>query len=327
MKFAWVFSVAAVLLFLTPALEAQSIDELQRALDSDDIETVQAWADSLDGRTGKLNADELYIRGRLKIRTDRAEAALEDLEAATELSPDRPEIWLSLAEAAGEVAGSAGMMKARGLAKTAKKALERVVKIDPDNLDGRVGLIQFHLQAPWIAGGRTKEAYRQAEAIGQIDPSLGKRWKARIDLAEGKVESAETLYRTLLAEDPGESQAALGLALLLQQQERWSEAVDTLTPFTTGEQTDLLALYQLGRTGALSGQHLAEAEAAFRRYLELSADAADPPVPPSPTWWRLGMVLAQQSRTADARAAFERALTLDPDNQQAAEALKGLSAE
>ncbi len=327
MKFALIPSAAAAFLFLTPTLEAQSVEELQQALASGDTETVLAWADGLDGLGRALNADELFIRGRLRLRTNRAESALEDLEAATELSPDNPAIWLSLAEAAGEVAGSAGMMRARGLAKTARKALERVVELDPESLDGRVGLIQFHLQAPWIAGGRTKEAYRQAEAIGRFDPNLGRTWKARIDLAEGKIDSAETLYRTLLSEDPTQSQAAVGLALLLQQQERWTEAVEVLTPFSTGDGPDLMALYQLGRTGALSGRHLTEAEAAFRRYLELLADAEDPPVPPSPTWWRLGMVLAQQSRTADARAAFEQALALDPDNKEAAQALKGLSAD
>ncbi|MEP7382930.1 MAG: tetratricopeptide repeat protein [Gemmatimonadota bacterium] len=75
----------------------------------------------------------------------------------------------------------------------------------------------------------------------------------------------------------------------------------------------------------LFGGGLDKAEASLRRALELFA--TDAPVPPAPWWghtetygW-LGQVLAKEGKRDEARAAYERALSLQPGNAWVADFL------
>ncbi|MFK7956531.1 MAG: tetratricopeptide repeat protein [Lysobacterales bacterium] len=304
--------------------QEQTVDQLQAALDDGTLTVVEGWLEA-KGKT-RLSPQQRYIKGQYLLRTDKPKEALKDLEAAAKAFPENENIWLSVAEAAGDAAGKAGLMSAGGLAKTARKALDRVVALNPQNLSAREGLIQFHTQAPWVMGGRTKEAYRQAEAIGKIDSVRGRSWKARIDLIEGDTDAAETTFRSILAQNPTHEGAGVGLATLLQQEEQWSEAIQVLTPLAQDDPPNLIAVYQIGRTGALSGEFLDTAETSMRRYLALAEKElkADRPIPLSPAWWRLGMVLQHQEKLADAKAAYQKALSLDPDNDTVKKALKAL---
>ena len=63
----------------------------------------------------------------------------------------------------------------------------------------------------------------------------------------------------------------------------------------------------------------------MRRAIELFA--SDDPVPPAPSWGRaevygwLGQVLAKQGKREEARAAYEKALKIEPGNKWVADAL------
>ncbi len=313
-----------VVVVSTASVQAQSVEQLQSALDDGNFTVVEQWLKE-QGKT-RLSPEQRYIKGQYLLRTDEPKQALEDLEAAAKAFPENEDIWLSVAEAAGDAAGRAGLMSAGGLAKTARRALDHVVELNPQNLDAREGLIQFHTQAPWVMGGRTKEAYRQAEAIGKIDPVRGLLSKAQIDLSEGEAEAAESTFRSILAQDPTNEGAGIGLANVLQGKKQWRESIDVLSPLAQSEPPNLIAVYQIGRTGALSGEFLDTAEASMRRYLALAEGKAkvDRPIPLAPAWWRLGMVLQHQNKLADARAAYQQALDLDPDNSEVKKALKSL---
>lgn len=312
----------AVLLFAgLNAAASPDLERLNAALAAGDLKTVDTFFETFDER---LSGDLYDLRGRLRVAQDQPEEAVDDFEKAAKALPKREDVWLRLASAAGDAAGEAGGLGAAGFAKTAKRALEKVVALNPDSIDGRTGLIQFHLQAPWIAGGRKKEAYRQAEAIGRIDPVQGKSWKARIDLATGKTDDAEAVFRSILDADPDQPEIAVTLAGLLHSQSRWAEANEVLRPFAEAEPPNLLALYQVGRTGALSGEFLQSSASAMERYLELAQNDEERPVPLSPAYWRLGMIFQHQNELDKARGAYQQALSLDPDNEQAQKALKSL---
>ena len=75
----------------------------------------------------------------------------------------------------------------------------------------------------------------------------------------------------------------------------------------------------------LFGGGLDKSEAHLRRAIELFA--SDDPVPPAPSWGRaevygwLGQVLAKQGKREEARAAYEKALKIEPGNKWVADAL------
>lgn len=310
--------------FLVMSMTAASGDELDRlnvALRDGDLATVASYFENHDGN---LTGDQMFLRGRLRMAQGQHKDAVEDFEEAAEALPQREEVWLHLADAAGQAASNAGAMSAAGMAKKAKRALEKVVELNPSNVDARGGLIQFHLQAPWIVGGRKKEARRQAEAIARIDPVQGKVWKARVALATGKADDAEALFRSILEAHPDQPDVAITLATLLHSKSKWAEANEVLRPYAEADPPNLGALYQVGRTGALSGQYLAGSAVAMRRYIELASNQGERPVPLSPAYWRLGMILQHQNQPEEARGAFEQALALDPDNEEAQKSLESL---
>jgi len=84
-----------------------------------------------------------------------------------------------------------------------------------------------------------------------------------------------------------------------------------------------LALYQYGRTAALSGQNLERGLRCLQRCLEI-----EPPAPSSPThsmvWNRLGNIRELLKEREAARSAYETALKLDVGNRPAADSLAKL---
>ncbi len=82
------------------------------------------------------------------------------------------------------------------------------------------------------------------------------------------------------------------------------------------------ALYQIGRTGALSGQNLDRAEAYYKLYLQNERGSNNPSL--ASTHWRLGMVYEHKGEKELAREEYLSALKFDPELEQAKKALKKL---
>ena len=265
-----------------------------------------------------------YHLGRLAFDEQRWDDALEYFEHAAEADPDNDRYWMWIGNTAGSWASRANVLRAGRLAGRVRSAFERAVELNPGNLDARSSLIGFHLQAPGIVGGDRDEAQRQLAAIRELDPRRGYREAARIQLMEEQPELAAAIYRQGLTEYPDDVPLTIALAVLLQQQEQYAEAHQLLLPLGQAESPDLTALYQLGRTGALSGQFLDDAAAAMARYIELAEQRTDAPVPLYAAWWRQGMIHEHADRLQDALKSYERAVALNPDDEQSAAALKAL---
>ena len=86
---------------------------------------------------------------------------------------------------------------------------------------------------------------------------------------------------------------------------------------------DPRSLYQIGRTAVFSGKRLDRGKQALEEYIE-----SEPEGPGLPTEaharWRLGMIYALQGHKDLARREYETSLKLDPDLEQAREALETL---
>ena len=82
------------------------------------------------------------------------------------------------------------------------------------------------------------------------------------------------------------------------------------------------ALFQIGKTGALSGQRLERAEEALAEYLKATPGREDPPL--AAAHWRLGMVYEKKSDRERAKSEYQSALRLDPKYKPAQDALKKL---
>lgn len=303
---------------------AQGATEVERAVaryDAGQREEAKRTLERLADK-GRGSPEASYWLGRLALREEEWDRAQEWLERAVERSPNHADYHFYLGVALGERATRSSVFTQARLAGRIRDAFERAVRLDPSHLEARSGLVTFYLQAPGVMGGDKGKALREATEILARDAYLGTGEVARVHMAMEKPELAVKAWRDLIEAFPDSVAPRVNLAVLHHQLRQWDEALALLRPLAAASPPSWSAVYQVGRTGALSGQRLDEAERALRRYIEDAPAESELPVPSA--WWRLGMVLQHRGDTAGARQAYETALRLNPELVVAREALQAL---
>jgi tetratricopeptide (TPR) repeat protein len=229
-----------------------------------------------------------YLGRTLIVRNDNAalEEGLVALARAVELEPENAVYLGVFGGASLQLAGRSNSLSA---ATKGRAAMEKALTIDPEYLAAREGLYQFYQRAPWPIGSSAKAAAQLAE-IRRRDPDLATVLAVMTKANAKEFPTAFQMCEDVLARNPD----------------------------------NYIALYHYGRTASISGQNLERGLACLQRCLTV-----DPPTPASPShsnvWQRIGNILQQLDRAADARAAYETALKLDPGNRQASDALAKLN--
>ncbi|MCC6131900.1 MAG: tetratricopeptide repeat protein [Acidobacteria bacterium] len=248
--------------------------------------------------------------------------AIEAAEGACKKDPGNSELTLWLGRAYGMKAVNASIFSKMSWAKKCKAAFEKAVELDPSSLDARFELMRYHINAPGIAGGDLKEAYRQAEEIGKRDAGMGHVARGAILEKEEKPKEAEAEYRLGVKTSPNENQTLLALSAFLSRNNRHKEAVALWEERLTANPQDMLARYQIARFSLAGGIDLDKAAEHLKAYL------AKEPAPDTPTWadanWRLGLVYEKMGKKTDAVKALEKALELNPTHQAAKKDLERL---
>jgi tetratricopeptide (TPR) repeat protein len=268
------------------------------------------------------NADAAFWAGRALLGLGEADAAARHLEQATRREPARADYQLWFGRALGVQAQNAGTLRQPGLARRTKAAFERVLELDADNLDARSHLIDFHLLAPGIMGGRKQTALALAGEIRQRNEYRGLLELARVQLAMDRRADAEQSMHAVIRAYPDSTSPRMTLALHYIEQHRHDHAFQTLQPLAERNPPMRSAQYQLGRLAAVSGSYLDEGERALRSYLRATPTTEE--LPAHAAHWRLGMILEHRGNTAGARAEYETALRLDPNYDPARQALRRL---
>jgi tetratricopeptide (TPR) repeat protein len=268
------------------------------------------------------DADALFWNGRTLVALNDVEHGRESLEKAAKIAPKRADVQLALGRAYAREAMSASLFRKPGLAKGAREAWEQAVALDPDNLDARASLVQFHSMAPGIMGGSADEAKHQADEIGKRDAVRGALAHADIALLAKDYAGGEQVLAQALAAHPGETKLAQALGIVYQAQKKWDAAFKQFEAVLAANPDAWPALYQIGRTAALSGQQLERGAAALKRYLG-HAPTPDEPAAAN-AHYRLGMVLELAKDRDGARSEYRKAIELDANLDDAKKALDKL---
>lgn len=245
-----------------------------------------------------------------RLRAGQAEKAIAAGEKATQLAPGDAQAFRWLGNAYGMRIGQVGMFGKMTMAPKLRAAFERAVQLDGDLLDARFALVDFYMMAPGAIGGGVDKARAQAAEIGKRDAAQGRIAQAGIALHEDRAADAAKHYAAALAARPADPKVRMAVAVGYQRMERWDDAFALLRAWTAEPSAPAGAWYQVGRLAALSGRHLDEGVAALEKFLALPRNADDPE--PKNALFRLGQVQAKAGRKPQARAAFDRALALDP---------------
>jgi len=274
-------------LLITTTGAAQSFAEAQSLFEQKRDGEARAAFSQLAVREPR-DARHPYHLGMLATRGGDPEAAVQHLERAVALDSGNAGYHLQLGGAYGAAAGKASAMAQLGLARKARRSLERAVELDPASVEARMGLMMFYRHAPGVVGGGIGKARAQAEAIRRIDPRRGAMAMIQLQVAERQFE----------------------------------EAFATADAFRSAEPDAFLPHFTYGRIAAISGQRIEAGERALRRSLELSPGAGEPSH--ASAHWRLGNLAEKRGDIPAARAAYEASLQVDPQFRRAIEALAKL---
>jgi tetratricopeptide (TPR) repeat protein len=269
------------------------------------------------------DAAAAFYLGRIAMEERKNERAADYFEAATKLEPKNTMYFLWLGRAVGRQAQDANVLRQPGLAKKARGAWERAVELDPDNLDARSDLIQYYLQAPGFLGGSTAKALGQADEIRKRNALRGYLELGALYEREKKLPDAEKAYIAASKEKSDRHVGEYRLGLFYQNTGAYDKAFDLFEGMIAANPSEFGALFQIGKTGAMSGQRLARSAEALEAYLQTTPGRNDPSL--AAAHWRLGMIHEKRQDRQRAKAEYETALRLDPTFKQATESLKKLT--
>lgn len=217
-------------------------------------------------------------------------------------------------------------LKAMLLIGTYKDELKAALTLDPKNIDAREEELGFLLSAPSIAGGDLKKAKQRTEELRKYDADLATYYDVLILRREGNIEGAIALVRQYLEKKPERHETRLNLAMMLQEAKRFKEAEQELGKLLADTEGTwaLAATYQMGRTRILGQYDQEKAVEGFLEYIaKVPEDAKGLPTKTA-AYWRLGNAHEQLKQFDKARQAYQKALDLDPKNEEAKQALKKL---
>lgn len=229
-----------------------------------------------------------FYLGRLALWFDDEGAALAHLEQAARAAPTAGRIQNALGDAFGLAAQKAGWFAKLGWARKCLAAYEAAVKLDPQNPAHHWSLLGYYCVAPRIAGGGCERALAQAEQISRLDPVGGRIAFATLYLSERKAAAAFAQFDDVLREN----------------------------------ENDFIALYQIGRCAALSGEQLERGKTALERCLVLRPPGGDGMPTLASPHHRLGNIWERMGDSGKAQQHYAAASKALPDFRMEKEALR-----
>jgi Tfp pilus assembly protein PilF len=246
---------------------------------------------------------------------DRAESAC---KRAVELDSGNSRFHLWLGRVYGEKADHASFVSAASLAGKVRAEFQRAVQLNPKDIDARLDLAEFYLEAPGIVGGGEEKARAQARSIGANNPAREHWVYARIAEKKKDTQGAENEYRQQIELSNGDGDAWLNYALFLGRQRRLEEMEQAVVKLSQAPMTRPGVLVEGAQILIRSERGYAFAVKLLKRYLETG------PVEEAPAFkahYLLGVVLEKQGDKANAAEEYRASLALVSNWGRAKQAL------
>lgn len=268
-------------------------------------------------------AAQEFQQGRTCFAQSRYVDAAAHLEKACQLAPGVSLYAQWLGRAYGLEAQHASLLAKPGLAGKARDALAHAVALDPDNLGARSDLAAYYAAAPVFMGGGAGKAQTQVAEIRKRDPYLGQVRTGDLLWDNDRFAEAEKEYLGAVRIDPKRPEARGRLGSYYTEHGHYPQAFEQWDAILAANPREPHALFGLGKTAAFSGQREGEGVAALQVFLKGPKPEAEGP-PPARAHCYLGVLLAKRGDVAGARAAFQQALRLNPNLDEAKQGLAKL---
>ena len=266
---------------------------------------------------------EVFRKAQEMVRREQLAAAVPLLEKCVAAEPGNSKFHQWLGRALGLQAAQNGIVSGAMSVRRVKAELEKAIELDPFNLEARQDLAVLYHAAPGFLGGSNVKAAEQIAFIRRHDPAFASQLEGDFLFADKKYDAALLAYQESARLHP-RPMIQVRISLVYQNKEDWPEAFDALDRALTVEPNFPFALYQVGRTSALSGLQLDRGEKCLRTYiaLPLREELENPSL--AAAHFRLGNILEKKGDPTGARHEYEIALAIDPKQKLAREALAKL---
>ncbi len=300
---------------------AEPIEELTSLMKEGRYEEAKVLA----GEILKAAPDEatvLSILSQIYLTEEDGARAVSAAKRAVEIEPSFADhrLWLARAYL---LRASQSALLSLWYAWKGRGQYRKAVELDPDNVQMRLELCLYYLLAPGIAGGSKTRARQEAEIIEERSPLYGAYAWASVWERENELARAEErLMEAVEMDTTSTLQARYALGYFYHRTGRLADARAVFEKILAANPDDINAMYHIGTTYLLEEKELEEAERLFRAYLE------EEPKPDQPSHamahWRLGTVYQLLGETDLAIMHLNKALELDPDNEQFKSALEAV---
>ena len=257
------------------------------------------------------------------VRREQFAAAVTLLEKCVAAEPGNSKFHQWLGRALGLQAAQGGIVSGALSVRKVKAELEKAIELDPLNLEARQDLAVMYRAAPGFLGGSNAKAIEQIAFIRRHDPALALQLEGDFLFADKKYDAALSAYQESERLHP-RPMIQVRISLAHQNRKDWTQAFAALDRALALDANFPFALYQVGRTAALSGQQLDRGEKCLRAYIAMPIreDLENPSL--AAAHFRLGNILEKKGDTAAARNEYETSLKIDPKQKLAREALAKL---
>ncbi len=227
-------------------------------------------------------------------------------EKSVQLTPDSSDYYLWLGQAYGEKAGHANPFSALSLAGKARRAFERAVELNPNNVEARLSLAEFYIDAPGIVGGGQDKARAQASALVSLASAKAHYVNGRIAEKNKDRTAAEKEYRAAIEASRGNANDWLNLALFYKHVERFDAMEQTLNQAANAPAASNEVLVECAEILLRTNRDLSGAIQFARRFV--SANASIEKSPMFKAHYVLGTALEKQGDKAGAAQEYRAAL-------------------
>ncbi len=233
-------------------------------------------------------------------------------QAQVSANPNSAEAHYWLGAVYGQQAMAAGIFSKMGFAKKVKLEFEKAAALDPKHIEARFGLLQFHLQAPGIAGGDEEVAKQMAVELANIDVVSGHRARATLKFKDKDEAGGMNELYSALKVNPAHADTLGQVLGYLDSKKRALDAEPYVKAGLAAAPSDPKVHYQAVKFAALTGKNTPEALVLADSILSIK------PLPQginlAGAHYRRAQLLVALNRKPEALSAAQTAAKLAPDN-------------
>jgi len=302
---------------LIPQAGAQGIDAAIELYEHGKFQGAEELFSSLSRRAPNDANLQIWL-GKTRLKLHRRDDAVLAFKKAVALDSQNGAHHLWLARAYGEKAAHA-FLSAFSLAIQARKEFEIAAELAPDNLDIRFDLLEFYAQAPGFLGGGKERAMAHAAEIAKRAPRAGYTARASLFARDEKWERAQQELLQATVKFPDDPSAHLDLADFHMQRRDFKGAEAGAQRALALDGADRRARLLLAAARIELGGNLDESLKALQELAAGVLTEHDPAFEDVHYW--IGRTYLARGQKAEARQAFQTALSFDPDHGRSKAAL------